>query len=81
MLMIVKNDRKVTIEVKGNEDDVLTELFILVERIDRAIGYDVYASLRNPLKILATKIYVDRLDTDEQTKEPERKADGAESKE
>ena len=81
MLMIEKSDAGIAVKISGDSDDILTELFLLVENVDRVLEHDVYASLCNPKKINATKKYVDRLYANEQAKEPERKTDGAESKE
>lgn len=81
MLMIDKGENGLVIKVKGDIGHVLAELGILVETLDESNG-GVYDALNNPIAKHLVRIYLKEMrGNGAKAKEPERKADSAESKE
>ncbi len=79
--MIEKSKDGLEIKVVGDIGTLLAELGMLVETLDERVG-GVYDSLNNPIAKCLTRAYLKGMGGNgAKAKEPERKADGAESKE
>lgn len=81
MLMIDKGENGLVIKAEGDIGHLLAELGILVETLDESIG-GVYDALNNPIARCLTRTYIKGMrGNGAKAKQPERKADGTESKE
>lgn len=81
MLMIEKSKDGLQIKAVGDIGTLLAELGVLVETLDERVG-GVYDALNNPIAKCLTRAYLKEMrGNGAKAKEPERKADGAESKE